>query len=244
MKSAYSLTAYHDALMKVLPSGNREGLKYQDAFFFRDVNTEGKILDIGGGIGRSSYYFGAMGAKEIICLEPELDGSSAGMTDRFNLIQKELQAQNVVRLERKTFQDFENMGDHFDTIISMDSINHLNEDACVTLKSSKESYDEYIRLLKKIYNMLIPGGHVLISDCSRYNIFPLLGLTNPMARTIEYEKHQSPYFWRKIFEEVGFKTLKIEWFTPRRLGTVGKLLLGNCIGSYFFKSIFRILFEK
>jgi 2-polyprenyl-3-methyl-5-hydroxy-6-metoxy-1,4-benzoquinol methylase len=45
---------------------------------FRDIDFDGKrVLDIGGGDGVYSFYAAAMGAAEVVCLEPEAAGSTA-----------------------------------------------------------------------------------------------------------------------------------------------------------------------
>ena len=68
---------------------NTNNLKFHLSELFMDINLD-KIdfLDIGGGNGMHSFYVGINGANKVICLEPELDGTTAGFIDEFNLIIK------------------------------------------------------------------------------------------------------------------------------------------------------------
>ncbi len=104
---------------------------------FKKVTLENRrVLDIGGGGGLHSFYAACMGAKEIICLEPETEGSRSGMGAKFRKLSETL-GDNQVRFEPVTFQAFEPAGEQFDIILLHKSINHLDETACINLLNSE-----------------------------------------------------------------------------------------------------------
>jgi len=72
------------------------------------------------------------------------------------------------------------------------SINHLDELACKDLHRNNKSRVNYMNLVRKLYDITNNNGIVLISDCTRYTIWSLLGLKNPLSPSINYEIHQSP----------------------------------------------------
>jgi hypothetical protein len=128
----------------------------------------------------------------------------------------------------------------FDIAVSHDSINHLNETACSTLHQNHESRAVYVDVFRKLKSILNPGAVVIICDCSRYNFFHSLGVRNPVARKIEWHKHQDPHVWAGILAEAGFTHPVIRWSSFHSLGMVGRMLLGNRIAAYFLHSHFRL----
>lgn len=218
-------------------------LKYHLNFLFPKINFKDKsVLDIGGGVGIYSFYAGCMGAKKVICLEPELAGSSKGLRDIFNTIKSELGSRNVYFIP-KTFQEYEGE-DVFDIVILYDSINHLNEVACTKLKESKIAEEHYINIFRKLYKITRVGSKVIICDCSDKNFFNLIGSKNFFAPSIEWGKHQSPQLWAKLLGDCGFKKEKIKWSSPNRWGTIGNRLMGNRFISYFTTSHFCLLMKR
>jgi 2-polyprenyl-3-methyl-5-hydroxy-6-metoxy-1,4-benzoquinol methylase len=136
------LTQYFDTVEKLNlhPSGKR--LKFNLESIFSNIDFKNKrVLDIGGGFGLISFYAAVKGAKTVVCIEPEADGSTNGANVKFDLLLNDLGIHNVSILPR-TFQEYEN-DKSFDIIILNNSINHLNEDKCVVLRSSQEAQTEY-----------------------------------------------------------------------------------------------------
>jgi 2-polyprenyl-3-methyl-5-hydroxy-6-metoxy-1,4-benzoquinol methylase len=113
---------------------SRANLRFYLDFLFDSVALEGNsVLDIGGGDGTLGFYARCAGAKQVVCLEPEEAGSSAGMTETFRRMQARL-GLSEVRFESKTFQAFDPRGETFDVILLHNSLNHLDEEACIALQ--------------------------------------------------------------------------------------------------------------
>ncbi len=202
-----------------------------------------RILDIGGGSGIYSFYAACAGAREVICLEPEAAGSMSGVTSTFEKIRAQLPDANVT-LDPRTIQEYPTDGEKFDIIFSHASINHLDEDACVTLLYKNESWNSYKTILTAIGGLGNEGAKIIVVDCSRHNFFDTIGLKNPFCPTIEWFKHQNPDVWARLLEEAGFENPQIRWEPLYRFGTIGKFLLGNAAAAYFLKSTFRLEMEK
>jgi len=220
---------------------NQRNLHHLLEMVFRDVRCDGReVLDIGGGAGLLSFCAVQRGASRAVLLEPEAAGSTTGVTQRFEEAAAALALRERVLLQPVTFQEFDPQGETFDLVISRSSINHLDEEACISLRESPEARSTYLELLHKLRSMLNPGADVIVCDCSRHNLFAHLGIRNPFAPVIEWHKHQSPYFWAHLFCEAGFEQPVVRWNTFNSLGTPGRMLLGNQVASYFLESHFRL----
>jgi len=212
---------------------------------FEDMSFENKrFLDIGGGNGIFSFYAACMGAKEVICLEPEAEGSSLVGSIEFKKVLSHLPFLDQVRLEHTTIQSFESCGRMFDVILLHGSVNHLDENACINLLHDENSRRIYRAIFSKISSISNIGAKIIIYDCSRYNIFPLLKVKNPFAPNMEWHKHQSPKLWAALLSEAGFCNPKIRWMSFNVLRSPGKLFLGNKLMSYFITSHFFLRMEK
>jgi len=124
------------------------------------------------------------------------------------------------------------------------SINHLDEDACMNLQKDSDAVGVYKTIFRKLHNLANARAKLIIADASRYNFFGLLHLKNPFDPNVEYNKHQSPKYWSKLLSDVGFCKAKIQWTSFNQLRSVGKLLLGNKLASYFLLSHFCLTMEK
>ena len=84
MESKQKIDHYLNAAVKEGMYGNKSRLLFQMDTFFKGIDLQNKcILDVGGGNGLFSFYAACRGAKKVVCLEPEVDGSVAGMIDNF-----------------------------------------------------------------------------------------------------------------------------------------------------------------
>ncbi len=190
----------------------------------RDLEFTGKaVLDIGAGDGLFSCYMALHGAARVVALEPELAG--AGRHARMTLIERvqALQLNNVIGLA-DTFQDYAGSSREFDVIVAHDVINHLDEHAVAALHRDPRARASYAALLTKLYELLKPGGVLVMADCARDNLFAWLGVRNPVAPTIEWVKHQNPDLWMGLLHEAGFERAELHWTYPRRLRMFGRLL--------------------
>lgn len=211
---------------------------------FRGIDFRNKrVLDIGGGWGLLSFCASYRGAREVLCLEPEAEGSSAGVIETFHKLSKLLECDNV-KLESVTFQAYEPGGSSFDIIILYNSINHLDEAACINLLKDDASKVIYKEIFLRLHSLLNTGGKLIICDCSRYNFFNLLKIRNPFGPTIEWHKHQSPEVWAGLSGDVGFVNHKVRWSSFNMLRNWGRVLIGNKLMAYFFNSHFCLTVDK
>jgi hypothetical protein len=211
---------------------------------FAGIDLKNKmVLDIGGGAELYSFYAASRGAKKVICLEPEADGSMSGVKEKFQNLKDHLECNNV-ELTPIILQALEPEGGTFDVILLHNSINHLDEAACINLLWESESRSVYQDIASKIYSVSNNGAILIICDCSRYNFFPLLKIRNPFAPTIEWHKHQAPEIWADLFGDIGFVNPKIRWTSFDQLRNWGIVLTGNKLMAYFLRSHFCLTMDK
>ena len=143
-----------------------------------------------------------------------------------------------------TFQEYIPDDKKFDIILLMNSINHLDEEACANLLWDEISRNKYIDLFHKLYDLATSGAYIIITDASRYNFFASLGMKNPFASSITWQLHQSPYYWAKLLQEAGFNSPQIRWKSYNRLGHIGRMFLANRVASYFLGTTFCLTMKK
>lgn len=220
-----------------------ENVRFEMEKLFAGVPLAGRsVLDIGAGSGDTSLYAACSGAELVIGLEPEAAGSDTHVRSTFTRRSNRLGAEQV-SLRAETLQDFE-PAQQFDVIVSKASINHLDEPACMRLHIDPEARDTYLWILGKLGDMTRPGADLVVHDCSRQNVFDRLGLRNPIATTIEWEKHQSPKLWAELLAEVGFEQPRIRWLSFNSLRRPGQLLLGNRVGAFLTTSQFCLTMKR
>lgn len=132
----------------------------------------------------------------------------------------------------------------FDIVLLHNSVNHLDEPACMRLLDDESARATYRELFRRIAALTNKGGKLIVSDCTRNNLFPALGLTNPFSRTIEWEKHQAPEVWAGLLEQCGFGNRSIGWRSPNGLGALGGALFGNRLAAYFWKGEFILEMDR
>lgn len=239
-----NLEVYLSAVIKEGLYPNRGNLQFHLKTLFKNIPLENRrVLDIGGGSGLHSFYAACMGAKEVVCLEPETEGSRSGTEAKFRKLGGIL-GYDSVRFEPVTFQAFEPAGKQFDIILLHNSINHLDETACINLLNSEASKAIYMDIFSKLSSLASSGTKLIVCDCSRYNFFALLRIKNPFAPTIEWHKHQAPAVWVDLLSKVGFANPSVRWTSFNTLRSPGRALLGNRLLSYFLRSDFRFTMEK
>ena len=239
-----NLEGYLSVVIKEGLYPNKGNLRFHLKTLFRDITIENRrVLDIGGGSGLHSFYAACMGATEVVSLEPETEGSRSGMGAKFKKLGRIL-GYDQVTFEPVTFQAFEPARKQFDIILLHNSINHLDETACINLLSDEASRTLYLNMCSKLSALASSGAKLIVCDCSRYNFFALLGIKNPFAPTIEWHKHQAPEIWVDLLSQVGFVNPRVRWTSFNTLRSPGRVLLGNKLLSYFLRSDFRFTMEK
>ncbi len=223
------------------PSNVRHYMEY----LFDGVPLSGvRMLDVGAGDGRFSFYASRAGAREVVSLEPGGAGSSQGETARrFQRFAAFVQ-DPAVRLDGHTLQDYQPDGDPFDVVLSQSSINHLDEQACIRVHRDPAARAEYLRIFEKLAALTVGGGTLIVADVARRNLFGDLHVKNPFAPTIEWQKHQPPRLWAELLGEVGFTQARIRWSTLNSLRHPGQVLLGNRIGAYVTHSSFCLTMRR
>jgi len=201
------------------------------------------MLDIGCGNGRMGLWAAARGARRVVGLEPEAEGSSSGMQEAFDAAARRVGLADRVELVTKPLQEYET-AERFDVVLLAAPVNHLDEDACVRLheeEAARETYRERFRLIARV---AAPGAHLIVTDCDRRNVFARIGARNPLCPTIEWEKHQSPFLWSKLLGDVGFEAPRVRWAALNTLRGPGQLLLGHRFGSYMLTSAFLLRMRR
>jgi SAM-dependent methyltransferase len=236
--------AYHQLVKEFELARSISGFKFYIKNLFDGLCFDGKnVLDIGAGSGLYSFYIAQNGAKKVVGLEPEMDGSKNNYIYKFNEFKKRLNLENVF-LKPSPFQSYDEKDETFDMILLHHSVNHLNEDACINLKKSDKAKESYKEIFAKLYSISNKDADIIIADCANKNLFSFLGIKNIFAPSIEWYKHQSPSEWIKILEKVGFRGFRVKWVAPSQLGKIGDLILGNKICSFFIHSSFIIYAKK
>jgi len=212
-------------------------------YLFQDIDLAGKrLLDIGGGDGFYSFYAAAMGAREVVCLEPSDAGGSDHALRTFQKLQARFPQANVT-LDTRLIQQF-SAAQPFDVVLMHASINHIDEEACIRLLEDGAAWAKYREQFTGIAALLVKGGYLIVSDCARQNVFDRLGLRNPLCPTIEWHKHQQPGVWARLLAEAGFRDARIHWEPIYRLGAAGEILTGNPVVAFFLRSAFRMHMTK
>jgi SAM-dependent methyltransferase len=223
---------------------NPGNLRFEMQKLFGGLNLKGRsVLEIGAGEGDVSLYAACAGATRVVALEPEAAGSHGGVRTTFERLRDRLGVGQVA-LRAETLQGFEPADGRFDVLISKASINHLDEERCATLHRDPDARRAYHEILSKLGRVANHDAHLVVEDCSRHNLLGSLGLRNPLAPTIEWEKHQSPQLWAALLEEVGFRAPRIRWTTFNTLRRPGQLLLGNRVAAYLTTSTFCLTMQR
>ncbi|QXE91671.1 class I SAM-dependent methyltransferase [Geomonas subterranea] len=209
---------------------------------FGGISLKGKrVLEIGSGSGVLSMWAGLCGASEVVALEPLEEGSGSfkrgRIYDDFASMTRALGLETT-RILPKAVQHFRGEGT-FDLVLSNASINHLDEPNCVTLKSSVQSREVYLDVLRGIAQDMNRGGKLIIMDVSSENMFNDLGLTNPFMKTIEWHKHHTPQLWGEICSQAGFSEPLITWPSGRYLRYL-RIYSRPSWCSYLTDSLFRL----
>lgn len=220
-------------------------LKTYATYLFEGVSLKDRdFLDVGGGTGVFSGLAVALGAKGAVCLEPESAGADKTLPRIWEGLRNSTRSNwEKVCFEASTLDDYvASRGSDravFDVALMHNTINHLNEAACLALPAAWARV-AYIAELKKLRSLMAKGGILIVCDCSSSNLFPDLGLTNPFMRTIDWRKHAPPELWTSILAESGFKTDDTAWTSFNPLGRPGRWLLGHRLGAYFTLGHFKL----
>jgi 2-polyprenyl-3-methyl-5-hydroxy-6-metoxy-1,4-benzoquinol methylase len=210
-------------------------------FLFEGIPLkEVRVLDVGCGRGMFALWTAIQEASYVVGIEPESEGSTNGTLSVFRSIVSRLDIDDHVIPSSKSLEDVEAATDtQFDVAIMFNVINHLDEEAVIDLQQSDSAQSKYVVILRHLRSLMSDTGYVVVADCGRRNFWPEVGLRNPIAKTIEWHKHQQPETWISLFEQAGFKLHDLRW-TP--LYPFYKLT-GNALAQYLLMSHFVLRFQ-
>ena len=229
---------YFSAAEAEWPVRRTGNLRFYLDYLFEGVDLRGaRVLDIGAGGGRYSFYAAAAGAARVVALEPESAGSATGVATRFEQVRDQLGVDSV-ELRHETLQEFDPGDQLFDVLFMHASINHLDEPATMRLHRDEAARQVYRELFAKLAGMGADGARLVASDVSRHNLFAKLPVRNPLQPTIEWEKHQPPETWIGLLKDAGFAEPRVRWSTASSLRRPGRMLLGNRMAAWFTEGAF------
>jgi SAM-dependent methyltransferase len=240
-------TDFFDLMVSRKMYSGKENLKFYLENLFEHVELANKnVLDVGGGRGLLTFYTAVKGARKAVCLEPEKDGSRNGMTQRYHDLRAAFPETLPVELIPLTLQEYMHQAAAgiYDVVIMHNSINHLNEDACIHLLKNEASYREYVSIFKNVCRIMKEKSVLIVTDCSCNNFFNDVGVKNIFVPSIEWHKHQQPETWISLLKEAGFKNPTLKWLTPNKLRRPGRLVMGNYFMSYLTRSYFKVTMQK
>lgn len=243
--AANNLESFKKIVHEVIPSPSsaNRALQYVQTLYV-DVSFDGaRVLDVGGGAGLHSYYAASCGASSVVCLEPGDSGSMMNLKEAASRVSQS-QITDVVQFVGERLQNYRELKRNFDIIIFHNSINHMDETACATLRTNQSSVTVYRGIFKTLATLANPNAIVVIADCSSENFFAKLNLKNPFAPSIEWFKHQPPDVWIDLARHGGFEHTSTRWIAPARLGKFGRVVLSNKVCTYFLSSYFRIVARR
>jgi cyclopropane fatty-acyl-phospholipid synthase-like methyltransferase len=211
--------------------GSQDPGRYREVadFMFKDLPVAGRrVLDVGCGQGALAVWAALHGAAMVVGLEPEVEGSTAGSSDRLESVIHHFGLGDRIELHRVRLDEFEGAAE-FDLAILSGVVNHLNEAAVVRLHRDPSAVEEYVTALRPLRSLLRAGAVVIVADCGRRSIWNTIGRRGPWTHDIEWEKHQQPNTWIEVFRGAGFEPLDVRWSPLRRTGR----LTGNRFVQFF-----------
>ena len=208
-------------------------------FIFDTIDLRGKrVLEIGCGKGALLAWAALQDAEFVLGLEPEEDGARSGSYNVLERVVSDLKLDTVeIRASKLDDQFF---SEPFDIIILYNVINHLDEQAVKDLHRNPASYSTFLDIVRKIKTLTARKGIVILADAARSNLWGDLGSRSPFAKSIEWNKHQDPMTWQRLFEEVGFKLLDLRWSHLYPLGKWSSTFLIHYVTISHFVMRFRL----
>lgn len=197
------------------------------------------LIDIGSGAGWASAYAAVAGARRVLSVEPQADGSGSYMLATAAAVRDELGLGDVIEIVPKTIEEA-GITETFDIVLVNNAVNHIHEEACAVVDRDPEAQAVYAPFFQQLADSCVDGGTLVVTDCTNRNFFGDLGMKSPIVPTIEWRIHQPPQIWGRLLEPYGFSNPSINWIPLARSGWVGRIFGRNRFAAYFTNSLFRL----
>lgn len=227
---------------------NVQAFRYDSAQLFRSTDLRGKrILEIGSGRGLLAMLMGLQGAARVVSMEPEMVGATSGV---IAAQQERIETLGLINVEvlPADFNTWEDRGEQFDLILSRASINHLYASDKHALHH-RETFENYVRMARKIHSLLAPGGVFIATDACRYGLFSALrvvGIRRPWRwkrSGVNWRHHQNPGTWKRILRDAGFAVVTVDFPVPYQL-RFASALVNTAVANFVLKGSFILRAER
>jgi cyclopropane fatty-acyl-phospholipid synthase-like methyltransferase len=218
-------------------SSAEERLVNDTTNLFKGIDLSGKrVLDVGAGNGFQSLYAAYYGADEVVAIDPLGSGSESVNGTLLGQIAVDYPQVSHVGT---TLQDYNNKGKKFDCIILKNSINHLDEQACIQLQSSRSAWESYNKMFSKLKSLSSNGCDLVVRDASHTDFWLDMGVSNPFITSIDRDKHQPPEVWANMLAKHGFTDPSIRWVSIfGQLGHLSNRIFNSKVMSYLTSNVF------
>ena len=207
---------------------------------FKSLDFRGKnVLEIGCGKGLMCLWAKIQGANHVVGLEPMTDGcyDTPKCFQDFANMARELGLENTRMLPLK-LEDYR-PEIRFDIVLSLASINHLDEQSCIELQRTPAARESYVKIFTQLRELMNDGGTLFVADATNRSFYSDLKLRNPFNPHIEWMKHQPPQCWAEVLSDCGFGAPKISWLSQPLLKFIGIGTVPRAV-SYFGSSAFQL----
>lgn len=192
--------------------GNGRRYAARGRFLFEGIELDGRhVLDVGCGRGAWTVWAAINGARRVVGIEPEADGSTTGVRQMLASTLRTLGLEGKACVRSQPLEQLTAADGLFDVVIMFNVINHLDEAAVLDLHRDRRSFDRYVAILERSRELMKPGAWMIVADCGRHNLWRRLRVRSPVAPTIEWYKHQEPDVWRDVFNAGGFQCVDLRW---------------------------------
>ncbi len=202
---------------------------YLDELFAGHSLVDKSVLEVGSGRGLLSLYCATSGARRVLSLEPEMEGSANGSLQTQRSRIDAMGLQGCIELRPQDFNLAAFGSERFDIVLLNAVLNHLYETPH-NARVHRQTHERYVEIVRRLYELTEVGGLVIVTDACRYCLWTQLRRLGFPARwcleqrTIQWRIHQQPGVWTNIFEEAGFCDVQIQYPVPYRLRRLARMI--------------------
>jgi 2-polyprenyl-3-methyl-5-hydroxy-6-metoxy-1,4-benzoquinol methylase len=116
-----------------------ESLRFRCESVYKDIDlVDRSVMEIGAGSGNLCFWAGFHGARSVVGLEPDIEGSTSGDLQLFETMIAQT-GLNTVSLCKETIQEYRAPIEEFDVVVSHNSMEHLDESVVARLTYDAKS---------------------------------------------------------------------------------------------------------